>query len=97
MCQMLVVTQWPNYIFKNVKKIVYTVLRARRTIAVTRPLVLRMLLRDHAQAAGVWRTDAIKSYQPKHMASMYSIWNVTINKQFLYKFWCQNISEPGEL
>ena len=27
------------------------VLRARCTIAVTRPLVLRLLLRDHAQAA----------------------------------------------
>ena len=38
-------------------KNVYAVLRARRTIAVTRPLVLR--LRDHAQAAGVWKTDAV--------------------------------------
>ena len=26
--------------------------------AVTRPLVLRLLLRDHAQAAGVWKTVA---------------------------------------
>ena len=34
-------------------------LRARRTIAVTRPLVLRLLLRDHALAAGVWKTDAV--------------------------------------
>ena len=34
------------------------VLRARRTIAVTPPLVLRLLLRDHAQAAGVWMTVA---------------------------------------
>ena len=42
---------------KNVKKNVYTVLRARRTIAVPRPLVLR--LREHAQAAGVWKTDAV--------------------------------------
>ena len=38
----------------------YAVLRARRTIAVTRPLVLQLLLlRDHAQAAGVWKTDAV--------------------------------------
>ena len=35
------------------------VLRARRTIAVARPLVLRLLLRDHAQAAGVWKTDGV--------------------------------------
>ena len=46
------------------------VLRARRTIAVTRPLILRLLLRDHAQAAGVWKTDAVKwPYQPKHSPS----------------------------
>ena len=44
--------------FKNVLKIVYAVVRARRTIAVTRPLVLRLLLCDHAQAAGVWKTVA---------------------------------------
>ena len=31
---------------------------ARHTIAVTRPLVLRLLLRDYAQAAGVWKTVA---------------------------------------
>ena len=37
----------------------YAVLRARCTIAVTRPLVVRLLLRDHAQAAGVWETDAV--------------------------------------
>ena len=37
----------------------YAVLWARRTIAVTRPLVLRLLLRDHAQAVGVWKTDAV--------------------------------------
>ena len=37
----------------------YAVLQARRTIAVTRALVLRMLLRDHAQAAGVWKTEAV--------------------------------------
>ena len=43
---------------KNVKKI-HAVLRERRTIAVTRPLVLRLLLRDHAHAAGVWKTDAV--------------------------------------
>ena len=43
---------------KTVLKNVYPVLRARRTIAVTRPLVLRLLLRDHAQAAGVWKTVA---------------------------------------
>ena len=34
------------------------VLWARHTIAVTRPLVLRLLLRDHVQAAGVWKTVA---------------------------------------
>ena len=44
---------------KNVLKNVYAVLRARRTIAVTRPHVLRLLLRDHAQAAGVWKTDTV--------------------------------------
>ena len=43
---------------KKKKKKLYTVLRARRTIAVTRPLVLRLLLRDHTKAAGVWKTDA---------------------------------------
>ena len=43
---------------KRFKK-VYAVLRIRRTIAVTRPLVLRLLLRDHAQAAGVWKTAAV--------------------------------------
>ena len=43
----------------NVLKLFYAVLRARRTIAVTRPLVLRLFLRDHAQAAGVWKTDAV--------------------------------------
>ena len=53
--------------FKKRLKKVYAVLRALRTIAVTRPLVLRLLLRDHAQAVGVWMTDAIKwPYQPKH-------------------------------
>ena len=36
----------------------------------TRPLVLRLLLRDHTQAAGVWKTDAVNllinwPYQPK--------------------------------
>ena len=45
--------------FFNVLKHVYTVLRVRCTIAVTRPLVLRLLLHDHAQAAGVWKTDAV--------------------------------------
>ena len=44
---------------KNVNKNCYAVLRARRTIAVTQPLVVRLLLRDHAQAAGVWKTDAV--------------------------------------
>ena len=44
---------------KNVNKNVYAVLRARRTIAVMRSLDLRLLLRDHAQAAGVWNTDAV--------------------------------------
>ena len=38
--------------FKHVTN-VYAVLWARRTIAVTRPLVLRLLLRDHAQTAAV--------------------------------------------
>ena len=38
---------------RNVLTFFYAVLRARRTIAVTRPLVLRLLLRDHSQAAGV--------------------------------------------
>ena len=46
-------------IFFNVLQIiVYAVLLARHTIAVARPLVLRMLIRDHAQAAGVWKTVA---------------------------------------
>ena len=40
---------------KNVKKNVYAVLQARRTIAVTRPLDLRLLLRDHAQTTAVWK------------------------------------------
>ena len=44
---------------KNVLKKCYAVLRARRTIAVKRPLVLRLLLRDHVQAAGVWKTDGV--------------------------------------
>ena len=44
--------------FKNVLKLFYAVLRARCTIAVTRPLVLRLLLRNHSQAAGVWKTVA---------------------------------------
>ena len=42
---------------KNVKKM-YAVLRERVKIAVTRPLVLRLLLRDHAQASGEWKTAA---------------------------------------
>ena len=50
----------------------YAVLRARCIIAVTRPLVLRLLLRDHAQAAGVWKTDA-GHYQPKHSPSLTGI------------------------
>ena len=44
---------------KYVFKICYAVLRARCTIAVTRPLVLRLLLRDHMQAAGVWKTRGL--------------------------------------
>ena len=57
--------------FKTFIKIIYAVLRAWRTIAVTRPLVLQLLLRDHPLAAGVWKTDAgIKwPYQPKHSPS----------------------------
>ena len=47
---------------KTVKKM-YAVLRARRTVAVTRPLVLRLLLCDHAQAAGIWKTDAVLNSQ----------------------------------
>ena len=38
--------------------LLYAVLLARCTIAVMRPLVLWLLLRDHAHAAGVWKTDA---------------------------------------
>ena len=45
--------------FLNIYKKNDAVLRARRIIAVTRPLVLRLLLRDHAQAAGVLKTDAV--------------------------------------
>ena len=37
----------------------YAVLRARRSIAVMLPLVLRLLLCDYAQAAGIWKTDAV--------------------------------------
>ena len=44
--------------FKKTLKKCYAVLRARRTIAVTRPLVLRLLLGDHAQAAGEWKIVA---------------------------------------
>ena len=51
MCQVLVGTQL------RLKKC-YAVLRARHNIAVTRPLVLRLLLRDHVQAAGVWKAVA---------------------------------------
>ena len=47
----------PIKLKKRLKKI-YAVLRAWRTIAVTRPLVLRLLLRNHAQAAEVWKTVA---------------------------------------
>ena len=42
---------------KNVKKN-YAVLWARRSIAVTRSQFLRLLLRDHPQAAGVRMTVA---------------------------------------
>ena len=41
--------------FKNFKKKIYAVLRARRTIAVMSPLVLWRLLRDHVQAAAVFK------------------------------------------
>ena len=66
----------------------YAVLRARRTIAVTRPLVLRLLLRDHAQAAGVWQTDAgIKwSYQPKHSPSWHDILR-SVSSSLLYEMY----------
>ena len=50
--------------FKNVYKNCYAVLRAQRNIAVMRPLVLRLLLRDHAQTAAYGRP-----YQPKHSLS----------------------------
>ena len=56
MCQILVVTQLNKKTFKNC---FYGVLRARHTIAVMRPLVLRLLLCDHARAAGVWKTVAV--------------------------------------
>ena len=58
MCQILVVSNDPIK-FKNLLNFSYAVLRARRTIAVMRPLVLRLLLHDHTQAAGVWKTDAV--------------------------------------
>ena len=45
--------------FVNVLINVFAVFRARRTIAVTRPMVMRLVLRDLTQAAGVWKTDAI--------------------------------------
>ena len=41
--------------FKKRFKNVYDVLRARRTIDVTRSLVLRLLQRDRAQTAGEWK------------------------------------------
>ena len=64
--------------FLNVLQIVYTVLRAWRTIVMTRPLVLRLLLHDHDSRAGCWsmedrcRKSLINwSYQPKHSPSYY--------------------------
>ena len=61
-CQQCVRFWWspsdPIKFLKRLKKC-YAVLRARRTVAVTRPLELWLLLRDHAQAAGVWKTDAV--------------------------------------
>ena len=45
--------------FKTFYSIIYAVLRTWRSIAVTRPLVLRLLICDHAQAAEVWKTDAV--------------------------------------
>ena len=44
---------------KRLNFFVYAVLLAWRTIGVMRPLVLRLLLRDYAQAAGVWKTDTV--------------------------------------
>ena len=38
---------------------IYTVLRAWRSLAVTRSLFLRLLLRDHAQTATLWKTVAV--------------------------------------
>ena len=44
------------------------VLRVRRTISVTRSLVVRLLLRDHAQAAGVWDNEVVNLLQCNQMA-----------------------------
>ena len=44
---------------KHVVKLLYAVLLALRTIAVARSMVLRLLLRVHAKAAGVGKTDAV--------------------------------------
>ena len=38
---------------------IYTVLRAWRSISVTRSQLLRQLLRDHAQTVAVWKTVAL--------------------------------------
>ena len=59
--------------YKKTLTFFYAVLQLRRTIAVMRPLVLRLLLRDHAQTAAVWKTIADNTikrpYQPKHSPS----------------------------
>ena len=44
------------------------VLRVRRTISVTLSLVVRLLLRDHAQAAGVWDNEVVNILQCNQMA-----------------------------
>ena len=51
---------------KNVKKCLRCFTGTAHHIAVARPLVLRLLLRDHAQAAGVWKTDAVNLYLIGH-------------------------------
>ena len=57
MCQILVVTDPINFL-KRFKKVI-RVLRAWRSIAVARSQFVRLLLRDHAQTAAVWKTVAV--------------------------------------
>ena len=62
----------------------YAVLRARRTIAVTRPLVLRLLLCDHVHDAGVGKTDA--NHTSLSTALVYIYFNFILCKAQLYQF-----------